>query len=343
MTGTIWDRRLIGAVVLSVATVGLVVVSQAAGNRLAGNPIADWPQPPAVGSCLDLDDDTGSRAVPCDRPHDAEVMKTFDALDPIAAATSADSQLTVTDACDAAADAISQADSAPPAGESVLPGQPDWALPLSALLVRLVHAPPDQRAGPYGWMACVVQPGVPVRYTGTFRGATANNRPAAYGTCYDDRGTAVSCLAPHATEVLAVVARQIIVGKPARTPDRSRSPVSAPISDADIAAAQEAVDAQNAATRKLASTLPTWTKQCQNIAVSRLGVDDPTYDGALLVTVPPDMEAATHQLDASATPGSNGSDFNLQGQCIVKATDGSLLTDSIIGWGNKPPPLTAQR
>lgn len=331
---------MVGAAVLLVVTVGLAVVSQAAGNRLAGNPIADWPQPPAVGSCLDLDD-AGSRAVPCDRPHDAEVTQTFDALDPIAAATSPDSQLSV--ACGSAADAISQAVSAPPAGESVLPGQPDWALPGTPFSSRLVHAPPDQSAGPYGWMACVIQPIFQDRYTGAFRAATANNRPAAYGTCYDNRGTAVSCLAPHATEVLAVVARQIIVGKAAGTPDRSRSPVSAPISDADIAAAQEAVDAQNAATRKLASTLPTWTKQCQDIAVSRLGVDDPTYGGALLVTVPPDMEAATPQLNASATPGPNGSDFNLQGQCIVKATDGSLLTDSIIGWGNKPPPLTAQR
>jgi hypothetical protein len=328
-------------VVLSVATVGFVVVIQAAGNRLAGNPIADWPQPPAVGSCLDLDGDTGSRVVPCDRPHDAEVTQTFDALDPVAAATSADSQLSV--ACGSAADAISQDATEPPAGERALPGHPDWALPGTPFSAQLVHAPPDQSAGPYGWMACVIQPVIPVRYTGTVRGTPANNRPAAYGTCYDDRGTAVSCLAPHATELLAVVARQITVGTLAGTPDRSKSPVSAPISDADIAAAQQAIDAQNAATRKLASTLPIWTKQCQDIAVSRLGVDDPTYGGALLVTVPPDMEAATPQLDASATPGPNGSDFTLHGQCIVKAADGRLLTDSMIGWGNQPPPLTANR
>lgn len=323
-------RRSIGVGVLVFAAAIAVAANHAAGNRTAGHPVADWPQPPPVGSCLDVQGAV-PRDVPCENPHDAEVIKTFDVVDLAAAA---DPLRAIPDSCGEPAVALMRSSAG---SDQVSPGRPEWRLPGFAFAVQLLLAPPDLRIGRYGWAVCAITPGPQVRYMGTIIGSAVGDRPPAYGTCYDSHGRPASCTVPHAVEVLAVVQHQVTVDGAA---PRSTSPLSSPISEADIAAAQAAIHARDAVTQKLASTLPTWTEQCREVAAARTGASDPTYGGSVLVGVPPDV-AAPPTLAAAVVSAPDGGTFTMSGSCVVEAPEGQLLADSMIGWGNKAPPLTA--
>jgi hypothetical protein len=272
-------RRLVGIAVLLLALVGIVAVNQREGHRVPGHPVADWPQPPPVGSCLDVDGDN-PRTVPCSGPHDAEVTRTFGPLDPMATAVSQDR---VYDACRAAA----PGNLGPAAGGTPVPGRPTWDyLPL-AYTTRPLAAPPDQRAGRYGWEVCVVSPAIPVRYRGTVQHVPVTDAPAAYRTCLDSAGQPVSCVLPHAQEVLAALNSSAhwgwqpiirIGAQRAAGPGLALQPGSADSREQQQMAALAARLAreQAVATRSSAAG---WLDECVQLARTLADTDDPTYGG----------------------------------------------------------------
>jgi hypothetical protein len=337
----------VGIAVLLLAVVGVIVVNRVPAQQLAGHPAADWPQPPAVGGCLDLDGDK-ARTVPCSGPHDAEVTRAFGPLDPMATAVSQDP---VYDACRAAAPGYL----GPAAGGTPVPGQTDWDyLPL-AYTTRPLAAPPDQRAGRYGWVVCAVLPAIPVRYRGTVHGVPVTDAPAAYRTCLDSDDQAVSCVLPHAAEVLAALNA---------TAHWGWQPIirigADQLSGSADARAQQLADlaARLAAAQRL-STRPAagdWLNQCMQLAGTLAGTDDPSYGGLLGFGVGPVAGGASTITgsvtvavqgadDPTPDPGADGlpppsSMVTLTPQvCTVHAVGDRQLDGSLVGRGVAPPPL----
>jgi hypothetical protein len=344
-------RRLAGIAVLVLALAGVVAVGQAAAQTVAGHPVADWPLPPAVGSCLDLD--AGHpRAVPCSGPHDAEVTRAFGPLNPMATATS---QGPLYVACEqAGAGYLGTA-----ARASTVPGRPDWDyLPLT-YSTRPVTAPPDQRAGRYGWVVCVVEPAIPVRYVGTVHRVPVTAAPAAYRTCLDDSGQAVSCVLPHTQEVLAALNSSvnwgwepvIRIGVPP-VPGSDSMPTSG---RTDLSAQQLAqLAARLARAQSQASDSAGWLSQCQQLAGTLAGTTDPTYGGAIgfgVGQVPAGISAVSGTVtvvvqgaeDQPPDPGADGLPppstlVTVTPQvCVAQALGARPLADSLVGRGDASP------
>jgi hypothetical protein len=321
--------RIAGIVVVLLALACLIAVNQVHGSGLAGRPMAFWPEPPPVGSCLDL---AGGhpRTVPCAGPHDAEVTRAFGALNPMVTDTSRDPMY---DACDAAAANYLGA----AARSQPIPGNTDWEFLPLAYRTGPVDAPADQRAGRYGWMACVLEPAAPVRYVGSVHRIPVTAAPAAYRWCLDQRNAAVSCALPHATEVLATLDR-----------DRSTTP------DAPVAPSR---DVQRGPAGALDAANDGWGRllaECTELASSVARTADPTYGGVLNVGISP-LGGAMQGLDGGDVvgAGTGGTDRHEPGTgpvlmepvlptCISQVRDGRLLTGSVFGRGDVPPPLTGR-
>lgn len=214
-------RALSGLLVLTLAVGALVMLNRTAAQRIPGAAMPDWPEPPAVGSCVDLLSGVGGTAVvPCSEPHDAEVTKAYSALDPVlaaspsasidAACTSAMGAYVGPDAVvgDGAVEGVAggsggtAADGSGDSGAAAGGGLHPIGLQASA---APVSAPQDQRVGGRGWLVCVVMPTTRVRYLGTVRQVTASGVPDAYRLCWGADGASelVSCTLPHSSEVLA--------------------------------------------------------------------------------------------------------------------------------------------
>lgn len=347
MTGRPDTRRLVGIAVLLLALVGVIVVNQRQGRQVPGHPVADWPQPPPVGSCLDVDGDN-PRTVPCSGPHDAEVTRTFGPLDPMATAVSQDR---VYDACRAAASGYL----GPAADGTPVPGRPTWDyLPL-AYTTRPVAAPPDQRAGRYGWVVCVVLPAIPVRYQGTVQHVPVSDAPAAYRTCLDAGDDAISCVLPHAAEVLAALNATANWGwQPIIRIGADQPPGSADTRAQQLAdLAERLAAAQRLSTRLGAGD---WLNACMQLAGTLAGTDDPTYGGLLGFGVGPVRGGASTIAgtvtvvvlgtdDPAPDPGTDGlpppsSLVTVAPQvCTVQALGDRRLDGSVVGRGDAPPPL----
>lgn len=323
--------RIAGTVVVLLVLACLIAVNQVQGKRLAGRPVAHWPQPPPVGSCLNLDGGD-PRSVPCAGPHDAEVTRAVGALNPMVTDTSRDPMY---DACDVAAANYLGAS----AQSQRIPGTTEWEFLPLAYRTRPVDAPPDQRAGRYGWMVCVLEPAAPVRYVGSVRGIPVTAAPAAYRWCLDHRNAAVSCALPHATEVLATL-------------DDGRSTVSGP-------SARPTRDVQGTLAGALDAANDEWSRwlgECTDLAGTMASTSDPTYGGVLTVGISP-LGGALGGPGGSAGvddgPGT-GTSHRQQSDagpvptrpvllaCISQVRDGRLLTGSVFGRGDVPPPLTGR-
>jgi hypothetical protein len=321
--------RVAGIVVLLLALACLVAINRAQGERVAGQPVATWPQPPPVGTCLDLDGGT-PRSVPCAGPHDAEVTRAFGALNPIVTDTSRDPMY---DACDAAA-----ADYLGPSAHATrIPGSPDWDFLPLAYRTGPVDAPSDQRAGRYGWMVCVLQPAAPARYSGTVRGIPVTAAPVAYRWCLDHRNSPVSCAAPHATEILATL-----------DPERASAP------QPGARPTQDVPDTLADSLHAVYEQRSRWLDGCADLAGTLTGATDPTYGGVLTVGVSP-LSGVLQELQrggagsgrpgpgSGSTPGQRldaGATAPALQACITQVRDGRQLTGSVIGRGDAPPPLT---
>jgi hypothetical protein len=366
-------RTLAGLVVLVLTATVLVVLNRVTAQRIAGTPQTDWPAPPAVGMCVNLLSGAGGVAVvPCDGPHDAEVTKAYSALDPV---LSASPSASIDSACADAARAYLGADAG---GE--LPTVANSADGLDHVLALGLNfaasaagAPAAERAGDLGWTVCDIQPAQAVRYSGSVRGATVADAPDAYRWCWSetDRQSPVSCTEPHAAEVLGVA--------PAYTGDTLTVVVEAPPNDpttgpSEAELAHDRAESSRRISRAINETMQqrvqarreTLSRQCSALAAEELGVADPTY-GGLLETTMADIGGASARVimvpddrnrysPAAASDGeradSAGTDarttlsmdvrFGLQ-YCLVAAPSGSQITGSLTGWGDRPPPLTADK
>lgn len=334
------DRRWVGAAVLVCALLVVAAASRFGAPGVRGQAVAAWPQPPAVGSCLNTGRNGGD-VVPCSQPHEAEVTRSFAASDPLLnAETSAfDGQMTrrFFELCSAAAndylglpgtamsDEASGSADATPSGTS---SPPALVVRPSNFAVSAITAPPAERVGELGWAVCVVQPSVPAAYTGTVRALgqrpveqqhLVQRIPAAYGTCFNSDRNApngdVSCTSDHRGQTLA----------------------TAFVTTAASAAADLTIG-----TSPLVSAV---TAQCRQIAAAQLGAADPTYGGALTVAVL--VGPGTVVFNNAETTGPAGSSaantpvaqYQVALSCVVSPDGDGTLTDSVLGWGERPPPL----
>ncbi len=366
-------RALFGFLVLVLALGAVVVFNRVAAQRIPGTGLADWPQPPPAGSCVNLLSGAGGVAVvPCDGPHDAEVTKAYPALHPVLMASPS---ALIDSACADAARAYLGADAG---GE--LPTVANSADGLDHVLALGLNfaasaagAPAAERAGDLGWMVCDIQPAQAVRYSGSVRGATVADAPDAYRWCWSetDRQSPVSCTEPHAAEVLGVA--------PAYTGDTLTVVLEAPPHDpttgpSEAELAHDRAESSRRISRAINETMQrqvqtrreTVSRQCSALAAAELGVADPTYGGLLrttmtemggtsatVTTVPDDPNRYS---PAAAADGerANPADvdarttlsldirFGLQ-YCLVAAPSGRQLTRSLTGWGDRPAPLTADK
>lgn len=222
---------LLGVVVLAVAVGLAVTVPQLLAAPLGRATRAPLPSPPVVGSCLasanpnstDSPNSTGMpesfdgtallTAVACETPHQAEVVATWQADDPLVAslwrfsgylnrhATGLDR--TMGGVTDALVDACWHAVQAY-VGPSQLAAQ--WYPVQPRVVPALLPAPVGEGSGRWRWLACVVAAGDGGTWEGTLRWQQAqpHPRPATLAvTCSSAETTGVQrCDRPHRTEVL---------------------------------------------------------------------------------------------------------------------------------------------
>lgn len=195
---------------LLVAAVAVVVVPTVYHPGVAGRAAAaPLPGPPAVGSCLLLQDAVPA-LVDCAEPHDVEVTAGVDA----------DATSPTSAQCQARA------------ADYVAPIQVgDWEVPL-AYDVGVLPAPPGERLGARGWQACTIRPSTHERFTGSVRGMTlATYRGVLFGSCSDSyAGPVLRCDSPHETELLGMADivyadPQLNVSEPYSGFDPSASPL----------------------------------------------------------------------------------------------------------------------
>jgi hypothetical protein len=299
-------RRWVGFGVL-LLVVGAAGWSHWSGIRIAGTPVAVWPAPPPVGSCVNTVG--GFAVVPCRGPHDAEIIAAHDALDPIVTDTARDPMY---DACAVAADDYL----GPAAGGSAIHATDGWHTLGLAYDVQPVAAPRSQRAGAYGWQICVIHPAVPVRYSGTVRHAPASAAPDAYRTCWDIGGDPVSCALPHTAEVLAT-------GVPSLDATLSQQ----------TRKGEPAAERVTALAERLMMTRRHFARQCAMAAGRVIGVPDPSFGHQLTVTALP------APVGAAGSP--SGNVVGAQ-DCVIQADGGRQLVGSMVGWGDRPPPFTGR-
>lgn len=181
-------HRIAGVVILAGALLLAFLVARGASFPVAGQPVVDWPQPPAVGTCQELDG-SALRTVPCDQPHGMEVTKVWQAVDALPKDMIA--------ACVAAADTYLGAVSNPAVVDGWHPDAPYYS-------AYQWGAPPTDVVGGRGWTVCLIAPWRPAEYTGSVRSlGSLSDRPAAYGECgLSDQPTLVPCDQPHNWEQL---------------------------------------------------------------------------------------------------------------------------------------------
>lgn len=275
-------RRMVGVVVLAAALVLAFLVARGASFPQAGRPLAAWPQPPAVGTCQELD--SGAlHTVPCSESHGIEVTKTWQAIDTLPS--------DLVDACFTAADDYLGLAAAPKPVDGWQPDAPHYS-------AYQWSAPPADVVGGRGWTACLIAPWRPSEYTGSVRDlASPADRPAAYGQCgYTDGPTLVACDQPHDWEQLGQT-----------TVDLGQTAALGGVADA--AAAHEA------SCRKLAASLigvadPTYGDRLQIVVDGQQGYSITISDqsaGATVtwgsgdIVVPPVIVTATTAPTAATT------------------------------------------
>lgn len=304
--------RTYGVIALLAAALVLIVVPHALDpgvGGLAGR--APLPAPPPVGTCIDVGSSQqyyyGSypplfqefEVVPCSLPHDLEVTRDF-------TAAQVDQQPEiVSDGLECAASLANYAG---------LPSQPlldHWFISGFSANSWLIGAPDSQRAATLGWKACVVQV---VDRIGSVQNLWGQReRPAGFGTCWVNADP-VFCNMPHNRETLG-------------------SAHSAEPNDPSIQIGD-------------ATPLPgpdSLVSECDRLAGELLNRADPTYAGRLSVALSYDKSSSALWLDTDQDgnydPSETVNGTLIEATCSITTSDGSLLTDSLLGVGDKPLPV----
>ena len=282
------------AVLLTLATMSSLVAPPRGGTAVR----AAIPDPPAVGSCGDLD---GSDFViaACSKTHTVEVAYA------LAAGVSAAGPRPTFAVC---ADKVRIYVGSPPAQDTQAHPAERWSLPLRYRPI-VATGPNGKNLSSWSWQACLVAPMGSAPWTG-YLGQVRNlptTGPAAatLRVCYADLGsvnTVVPCTSPHHGEILAT---QPLTGE-SHVADSSTAPNQPQRSCAKTA--QEITDAA-----------------------------DPTFQGQLRVAVMSDRHAGISQ-PFSAEFGvyytSTGLNWLV---CVVESVGDRTLIDSVAAVGDAGP------
>ena len=174
-----------------------------------------------------------------------------------------------------------------------------WSPPAPSYTYNVARAPERDRVGRVGWVACVVRPQGGVPYAGSARDAARS----------PNRPGAFGVCGDDAGASTTIGYSGVSCAEPHRWEVLGQAAVSEWGFDVD--GRLTPVDPP-----------PDWPglrQSCRDLAARTLGVADPGYGGLLTVDLAP-----VAYLTA----------------CVVAPADrGSLLTGSLVGWGDRPPPL----
>ncbi len=317
-------RPFWGICLLSVAVLLALVVPRVLDAGSVGSASrAPDPPPPPIGSCLAW---PAEEVIDCASPHTLEVAGTWSAADPDLPGVNSDGDCGTT--------ALSYLGMRP----KVL--DPRWQTPVpffdgtvsifggvdgSAVSVRVVRAPKMQRLDGPGWKVCAVGlTSPPSSVVGSIRQLSEKtDRPAIFGHCrkVDEAVStagagilaieAVPCSGPHGEEIFGQAFAQVY-----DDPEFEAVPGTAPLTELP--------------------TEETIHSQCQQMLKDLLLVDDPTFAGRLAVR--------SQYLVDRVEVGERGGAANMGGtsvfaECALVTSDGTVLTDSLVGIGTKPLPL----
>lgn len=190
---------------------------------------------------------------------------------------------------------------------------------------QYITAPLDQRIQWLGWEACIIQSVYGGKYTDSISGLeNVAERPSAFGNCafgylVPPTFANVNCTEPHEVEILGRAAGFV-------PDDPARSDFNLPL-----------------------APTATLDAQCQQLAVHLLAVTDPSYDGRVVIetrygtTTNEEFQADSDipdsgeiEISIGATPVAGTSQH---ATCLARASHLGILTDSLIGNGNKPLPI----
>lgn len=310
------ERRWLGLLVLLVALVAALVMPAAvAGQRVTGRAAPQvFPDPPAVGSCLLATGPAGDgrpESLPldgltfgsCAGPVRGEVVGVLDApQEPVGGRRDPCFRAAVTAA------GLQYLGRRPTLPESPRSDRFSWAPFLGFTVTRVV--PGDQaRRGGQQWAACLASPHVSGAYEGRLAGAytAGQSLPAAFATCW-----AVTATAPG-------------------------DDPTAPVIDLDATATLLPCDGPHGAELlavgrvddRSTTTRDEMRDACVRMATVMTRMPDPTAGGALAVVLDPvSSDGASRPTDPWTV------------NCFVVATGGRQLTDTLVGWGERPLPLT---
>ncbi len=267
------------------------------------------PVAPEPGLCLMLDAAQVQRVASCDEPHNAEVTRAWErglvAL-PMPSFAEVAATSSGIDAPQVCVDARSDYTKA---------GQADhwgiWLPTEPAVGTRLVAAPPGERVGDTGWLACVVQAADREPFRGSVRGGLGHSRADGKVTaCLPSRSAPersrwTTCDKPHHIEVLGAFRLSSVfdaqgrwVGLP--TPDVLRI-------------------------------------SCLYLVRAMTWADDSTYQGALEVHVEPLQPDLVGVHRPGDTAYNDASYVSLaRPLCFVETTGADPLTVTVVGLGNQP-------
>lgn len=270
------------------------------------------PVRPPPGTCLLADGGRLHRLDSCAEPHDAEVIRSWErpvtdgALPGFAAVAAHAPGIDAPAVClDARRDYV-EAD-VPDRWGIWVPSEP-------AVVTRLVAAPPGERVGVEGWMACVARTSDGATFRGSVRGGLGSDEidgrlasclPSSDGA---DRSRWITCDEPHHIEVLA--AYDFAGGFAAD--GRWTGP---PPADVQLTSCLDLVRAL------------TWT-------------DDITFGGALAVRAEPLQPDLVGVHRPGDTSYSDAGYVALQRPlCFVETTGTARLTDTVVALGRAALPL----
>lgn len=303
------DRRWIGVLLLAVGLLVTLVSNTNPKAPVAGQAAtAPLPDPPAVGSCLLLEQRTVT-VTACEEPHNAEVTANWQAG--AAPPEFMRFELLVS---------FSYADDMEPACQSAQAdymnySQTDptgiWRPVRPIVHSRLIVAPPGQRTATAGWTTCIVISPKLQLYTGSVRGGYRGTPlPSFFANCVLNRAAPSptgDCGDRHPLEVLGIL-------NPAALIDDSSS-FTGEIPDESLQAS------------------------CLALAATLTGAADPTFAGGLRVVAEPLIPQWFYDVAAADDTGRPVT-LQVPAQlCVAEVTGARLLIDTVIGVQGGPLPL----
>lgn len=307
-------RRATGLLVLIVAlVVALVLPAALDGRRVVGQALPQpFPDPPTAGTCLLETGPTGDARDqvlaldglvfgPCTGAVRGQIVGVLDSPEgPVGSRRDPCFRAAATTA------GLRYAGRRPTLPEAPQTANISWAPFLGFTVTRVVPGEVARRGGQQ-WVACLAVPPAGGRYQGRFDGAytAASRLPAAFATCW-----AVSSPSGGDGGGPSVDLDRTARLLPCDAPHGAELLAVARVEDRSLSSRDEVRDG------------------CARMAGAMMRMTDPTAGGALAVVLDPvSSDGASRPTDPWTL------------NCFVAATDGRQLTDTLVGWGDRPLPV----